>query len=789
MTTKPTQEQAGQEQQAAKTSGLLQRYATPIPPTPADVENQRRGVRPGGPVYPAGNGNGQGTGNAPSSVAPSPTSLNRAPGGTMIPGQGGPGNGMPMPYAGQQGMPIQPVNRVQTQMPPMQGQPGPQMPEAGNRTGGLLRRNVSGGPPSLPPLGPGPQGQQGQMVPPSLPPQPELQREGNNVILHRSEHFILRTAYRPGFQRLTNILRRPTGNTTMLPKVMPGQRAHVAESDTKMMPSVAPINPIKKQQVPVPLWLEAAVIVLGLLVSLIAHAYNIFNFPRYELDEGTYMSGAWAILHGMITPYAYGYGHPPLAWIQIAGWIQLTGGFFTFGDAVNSGRVFMVAYAVGSALLVYLIVRRLGASRSAGLLAMVVFSLSPISLTYQRQVLLDNVGTFWFLLSVYLMVVGNSRLLFVVCSALAFGVAILSKEIFVLFIPVMIYAIWLHTTKFQRKFAMVAFIYTVIAVGSGFVLMATLKGELLPQGWLPWDKHSHLSLIGTYLQQAVRGTNQGSLASSWTTWAHADLVLMICSVATLAFNLVMGWWNRKQLLVALMGISFWVLLVRGGVVLAFYIIPLIPLVAINVAFAVNTIMGWLGNLVRFDLIRTLLVLGVVAAIVPYDLIHAQPEFTQNFTAAQTQAIAWVRANVPHNDFVVVNDWMYVDLHQPGGMGVGDGATYPFANVYFNVATDPSIYSAILAKNWDRIDYVVEDSQMQADIQGKTQFGIINDAISHSGQPVAHFQSGTGPGSVDIKIYQVIHKFAPPVVMTPHGPSPITVVFVSNNDVIEHKRFI
>ncbi len=820
MTTKPTQEQTGQEPQPAKTSGLLQRYATPIPPTSADAESQGRGARPGVPTYPAGNGNGQGVGNAPFSVAPSPAPLTRPAAGMTPPGQGTNGNGLRAP---QPPPSMQPVNRVQTsqpsqtQMPPTQaGQqvtgvrppaqgsfPNPASNGMSNRLGHQL---VTGGPPSLPPLGPGPQGplsgSGGQMQrplasPPStplgsaLPQPPELEREGNNVILHRSEHFILRTAYRPGFQRLTNILRRPTGHTTMLPKVMPGQRQHVAESDTKMMPSVAPINPLKNRQVPVPLWLEAAVIVFGLVVSLIAHAYNIFNFPRYELDEGTYMSGAWAILHGMITPYAYGYGHPPLAWVQIAGWIQLTGGFFTFGDAVNSGRIFMLVYAVGSALLVYLIVRRLGASRSAGLLAMVMFSLSPISLTYQRQVLLDNVGTFWLLLSFYLMVVGNSRLVFVVFSALTFGVAILSKEIFVLFIPVMIYAIWLHTTKFQRKFALVAFIYTVIAVGSGFVLMAVLKGELLPQGWLPWDKNAHLSLIGTYLQQAVRGQAQGSLVQSWAIWTQADLVLMICSVATLAFNLVMGWWNRKQLLVALMGISFWVLLARGGVVLTFYIIPLIPLVAINAAFAVNTIMGWLGKLVRFDFVRAVLVLGVIAAIVPYDLIHAQPEFTLNFTAAQTQSIAWVRSHVPHNSFVVVNDWMYVDLHQPGGMGVGDGSTYPFANVYFNVATDPAIEQAILANNPDRIDYIVEDSQMSADITGKTQFAIINNAIKQS-VIVAHFKSGTGPGSVDIFIYQVVHKFAPPVVMMPHGPQSqptATVAFVSNPDRIDNKRFM
>ena len=165
---------------------------------------------------------------------------------------------------------------------------------------------------------------------------------------------------------------------------MPQQELRVAASDTRMMPRVAPINPVKTKAFPIPAWLEAGIVVIGLMTSLVAHAINLFNFPSYELDEGTYMASAWAILHGTLTPYPYGYGHPPLGWVQIAAWVQLTGGFFTFGNAINSGRVLMLLYAVAGSLLVYLIIRRLEGSRSAALLAMVIFSLSPLSLIYQR---------------------------------------------------------------------------------------------------------------------------------------------------------------------------------------------------------------------------------------------------------------------------------------------------------------------------------------------------------------------------------------------------------------------
>ena len=522
-------------------------------------------------------------------------------------------------------------------------------------------------------------------------------------------------------------------------------------------------------------WLETIIIIVGLTVSFAAHAYNMFNFPRYELDEGTYMSSAWAIMNGLITPYPYGYGHPPLAWIQIAAWVQLTGGFFTFGNAINSGRVLMLLCTLGSSLLVYLIIHRMSGSRSSSLLALVLFSLSPLGLVYQRQVFLDNVGTFWLLLSLYSIVKGNSRLSHIVFAAISLGVALLSKEIFVLFIPAMIYATWLHTTKYQRKFALIAFIYTIVALGSGFVLMAILKGELFPYQWhLPWDHHPHLSMLDTLVQQAQRSQNEGRLRDSWYAWVQADPLLMYLSIIATLLNLVAGWWNRKQLLLSLLAVSFWILLVRGGVVLSFYIIPMIPLVALNTAIAIHTLVNWIGKLVRFDLmviqtVRALLILGIIGAIVPYDLQHSEIAFTQHPTSAQTDAIIWVRNHVAHNNVVVINSYLYMDLRESGGAGVGEGATYPYAHVYWNIAFDPELHNGLLQGNWDRIDYIVADSEMLHDIQ--TTGGpmlLLNKALQHSILR-AEFRADDHDKQLVIFIYQVVHAQAPPTVYQETSP--------------------
>ncbi len=508
----------------------------------------------------------------------------------------------------------------------------------------------------------------------------------------------------------------------------------------------------------VPAWLETILVFVGLAASFAAHAINMFNYPHYEQDEGTYMMYAWAVTHGSITNYPYGYGHPPLAWIQLAAWVRLTGGFSTFGNAINSGRVLVLLLAVGSTLLVYQVARRLGASLSASLLALAIFSFSPISITFQREVLLDNFATFWFLLSLYLLVAGKSRLFYIVSAAVCFGISLLSKEVMIVFVPVMIYVAWLHTTRFQRTFALAAFIYIVIAIGSAFVLMAALKGELFPYSWhLPWDHHPHLSMLDTLVAQTQRGQSQGSIIISWDTWVTGDPLLMILSVAAPAFNLITGWWNRKRLFLSLLALSFWALLLRGGVDFAFYIIPLIPLIALNAVFALKTLTDWIGRLLHFELVGMLLILGALVALIPYDIQHSlQPYnlFTQRPALVETEALTWIRTQVPRRAVIVINSNLFTDLHEPEGEGVGDGATYPYAQVYWNVALDPALHDTLLRGNWDRIDYIVADSEMLHDIE--TYGGgmdMIKTALKNSILRVEF----NGDNYEFIQIYQVIHS--------------------------------
>src|SRR5215217_4607702 len=72
-------------------------------------------------------------------------------------------------------------------------------------------------------------------------------------------------------------------------------------------------------------------VILGLLVVTgLVHGLHMTVTPALVTtdDEGTYVAQAWAILHqGRLAHYTYWYDHPPLGWIQIAGWAWLTHAF------------------------------------------------------------------------------------------------------------------------------------------------------------------------------------------------------------------------------------------------------------------------------------------------------------------------------------------------------------------------------------------------------------------------------------------------------------------------------
>ncbi len=135
-----------------------------------------------------------------------------------------------------------------------------------------------------------------------------------------------------------------------------------------------------------------------LLVSAAVNFINFTGSPQRIDDEGTYTAQAYAVDKlGELTHYTYWYDHPPLGWIQIAGWTKLTDGFARYTSAVMAGREFMIVCALVSCALLWMLARRLDMSRPAAAVAVFIFAISPLAVQFHRTVFLDNVATPWLL--------------------------------------------------------------------------------------------------------------------------------------------------------------------------------------------------------------------------------------------------------------------------------------------------------------------------------------------------------------------------------------------------------
>src|SRR5207245_9633583 len=175
--------------------------------------------------------------------------------------------------------------------------------------------------------------------------------------------------------------------------------------------------------------LDRFVLIVSLITGAVTHGYNLFNYPLYITDEGIYIQQAWSVLReARLSPYTYFYDHAPAGWLVIAGWVALLPSQLqTFGNAIDTGRALMLLAHVVSTFLLYGVTARLSGSKVGAALAAFLFSVSPLAIFYQRQVLLDNLMVMWLLLSLYLITGGTDwrngdlRIVAAILSGLTFA--------------------------------------------------------------------------------------------------------------------------------------------------------------------------------------------------------------------------------------------------------------------------------------------------------------------------------------------------------------------------------
>ncbi|MFJ3384239.1 MULTISPECIES: ArnT family glycosyltransferase [unclassified Curtobacterium] len=483
-------------------------------------------------------------------------------------------------------------------------------------------------------------------------------------------------------------------------------------------------------------------------IAAVVQAWNMGGIPQRIDDEGTYTAQAWAITHlGELTHYTYWYDHPPLGWIQIAGYTSLTGAFARYPFAVEAAREAMVFFAAVSAVLVFVLARRLGTARPTAAIAVLVFGLSPLALQYHRTVYIDNVATPWLLAAFVLVLSRRQQLAGFVGAAACLGIAVLSKETYLLALPFLVWMAFRRADPSTRRYTLSVAGAVLAVIGGGYVLLAAVKGELLPSA-------GKVSLLEGVTYQLGSREASGSLftsgslaneaASQW--WALDPVFIVLGSAAA-----VVGLFLRRVRPIAAMLVFLLAMMFRpNGYLPVPYVIMLVPFGALLVAYvaeravlAVAGITAFRGRN-RFRGVSRRVLGGTWAIVTVAALVAAVPLWgsqlrgflVTDLDKPMAQAENWIGDNVDKRSRMLVDDAMWVDL-------VNDGFARNNVVWYYKLDTDGAVEKQS-PNGWKDSDYVVTTDSMRT---GGNSSSDVRQAIANS-TSVATF--GTGNQAVDVR---------------------------------------
>src|SRR5258708_4694070 len=117
------------------------------------------------------------------------------------------------------------------------------------------------------------------------------------------------------------------------------------------------------------------------------------------------------------------------------------------------------------------------------------------------------------------------------------------------------------------------------------------------------------------------------------------------------------------------------------------------------------------------------------------------------TYLQREQIAWVRAHIPPSDKVIMDDDIWVSLHDIRPY-------YPYAQSHWNAASDPQVRNTMFGADWHNIDYIVlSDGMVHAmninNVNGQESWML--DALKYHSTKV--WQASRG--HLSVAIYRVI----------------------------------
>ncbi|MDQ1135498.1 intracellular septation protein A [Microbacterium sp. SORGH_AS 1204] len=475
-----------------------------------------------------------------------------------------------------------------------------------------------------------------------------------------------------------------------------------------------------------------------LLIGLLVNALNLGGSPQRIDDEGTYTAQAWSIGNlGELTHYTYWYDHPPLGWMQIAAYAGLTDAWARYDIAVVAAREAMLVATGIAAILLWALVRRIGFARPTASVAVAVFLLSPLAVQFHRQVYLDNIATAWLLAALLLALSRRAQLIGYVGAAAAFGVAVLTKETYLLALPLIAWFMWRGADRTTRRYTLSVAAAVLGLIGLTYVAFAVVKGEVMPAD-------GRVSLWDGLAFQLASRDGSGSLfdpeslfSRTAGLWWQLDAVLIVTALAAAVAALFV----RRLRPWAITLLALTAFMFRGGYLPVPYVIMMLPFASIVVAGVGQVAVASLrsrATLRRFGGVA--LASGLLVALVsagPLWATQLRGFLLADLDRPLRDAEAWMSQNAPGDARMLVDDAMWVDLVEAG-----------FAREdvvwYYKADTDTDVQD-LAPDGWRDYDYVITTDSMRT---FPTESPTVRQAIENS-VVVASF--GQAAQQVDVRL--------------------------------------
>lgn len=511
----------------------------------------------------------------------------------------------------------------------------------------------------------------------------------------------------------------------------------------------------------------AVLLFLVLIISAAITGINILEYPYYESDEGTYTSQAWSVItQNKLSPYTYWYDHPPFGWLTLAAWYSiLPGGIFTFGTSIDTGRVLMLILHLFSTFFVFYITRKITKSPIAAFLSAFLFTVTPLGIYFHRRVLLDNMLTFWLLFSVAILYRSRLTLREYLLSGLFYSFAFLTKVTTAMAGPAILFFVLSLKDRTHKLFRATTWLTTSILVTFIYILFAMIKNELVPS---LDPENEHVSLLGSLMFQMERGNGlkfyqAGSdflqVVRDWllrdTAFVYGSLLVIILGIV---FSFVKREINTRFItLIIVLNLFF---LMRGGIVINFYVLPILPFVCILVPIVIldsmKCIHSWLERIperykkLNFKYLMVFrkinqktfakysLLTFTLVTVAYYGFFSDMKYLHANETANQKHAIEWIKNTLPAQADIVIDAIMLVELRDPNYI---NSKSFENAEWFYKVSRDPQITLDKYNNSWRTLDYVAITHEMLKQIDQFEDSDIVHQAYDNS-LPIAKWFEGS-----------------------------------------------